>query len=98
MDLASTTLDAQLPDGNMLHFRPFAEGDAEMIKDVYLHQHYDFLDPKAGEVVFDVGAHIGSFALKTARLVGEEGLVVALEPELENYRTLWMRMPGAAKV
>lgn len=59
-----------------------------MIKDIYLHHHYAFLDPKAGDVVFDVGAHIGSFALKAARLVGEEGLVVALEPELENYRIL----------
>jgi FkbM family methyltransferase len=88
MDLSRTTLDARLPDGNMIHFRPFAEGDAEMIKDVYLHKHYDFLDSKAGEVVFDVGAHIGSFALKAARLVGEEGLVVALEPELENYKIL----------
>jgi FkbM family methyltransferase len=35
---------------------------------------------------FDVGAHIGSFALKTARLLGEGGLEVVLEPEIENYR------------
>jgi FkbM family methyltransferase len=50
--------------------------------------HYDFLDLKSGDIVFDVGAHIGSFALKAARLAGEDGLVVALEPELENYRLL----------
>jgi precorrin-6B methylase 2 len=59
-----------------------------MIKDVYLHQHYDFLDLKSGDVVFDVGAHIGTFSLKAARLVGEDGLVVALEPELENCNLL----------
>jgi predicted RNA methylase len=88
MDLASTTLYAQLPDGNKIRFRPFAEGDGKMIKDVYLHQYYDFLDLKSGDVVFDVGAHIGSFALKAARLVGEDGLVIALEPELENYKLL----------
>jgi FkbM family methyltransferase len=39
-------------------------------------------------VVFDIGAHIGSFSLKASRLVGREGLVVALEPEIENYRML----------
>jgi len=39
-------------------------------------------------VVFDVGAHIGSFSLKAARMVGEDGLVIAMEPELENYRLL----------
>jgi FkbM family methyltransferase len=59
-----------------------------MIKDVYLRGHYDFLDLKSGNVVFDVGAHIGSFSLKAARLVGEDGLVIALEPELENYGLL----------
>jgi len=59
-----------------------------MIKEIYLHRHYDFLDLKSGDVVFDVGAHIGSFALKAAQLVGEDGLVVALESGLENYRLL----------
>lgn len=88
MDLACTTLDAPLPDGNTIRFRPFAGGDAEIIQDVYLHHHYDFLDLKDGEVVFDVGAHIGSFAIKAARAVGEEGLVVAVEPVLENYEIL----------
>jgi hypothetical protein len=88
MDLASATLEVNLPDGNAIRFRPFSEGDAEIIKDVYLHGHYDFLDLKSGDVVFEVGAHIGSFALKATRLVGEVGLVIALEPELENYKLL----------
>lgn len=88
MDFSSTKLNFRLPDGNVIQFRPFALGDSEMIKDVYQHKHYDFLDLKKGDVVFDVGAHIGSFTLKAARLVQEDGLVVAMEPELENYKIL----------
>lgn len=88
MDLGKQVLEAGLPDGNRILFRPFAEGDSEMVRDVYIHGHYDLLDLQPGEVVFDVGAHIGSFALKAARLVGEEGTVVAIEPECSNYEIL----------
>ena len=34
-----------------------------------------------GDVVWDVGANIGSFALLAARVVGPQGHVVAIEPE-----------------
>ncbi len=88
MDLDEILLDAELPDGGRIIFRPFSEGDADMIRDVYLHGHYDALELKQGEIVFDVGAHIGSFALRAARIVGVDGLVVALEPELSNYQLL----------
>jgi FkbM family methyltransferase len=88
MDYARIALEARLPDGITIRFRPFAGGDAEMIKDVLMSGHYDLLGLNAGDVVFDVGAHIGSFSLKASRLVGREGLVVALEPEIENYRML----------
>lgn len=90
MDLDRLVLGAELPDGTLIRFRPFSEGDADMIRDVYQHRHYDLLDIRPGELVFDVGAHIGSFALKAARMVGEDGLVVAVEPELSNYELLKM--------
>jgi len=37
MDMALESLKVMinLPDGNKIRFRPFAEGDAEVIKDVY---------------------------------------------------------------
>ena len=36
---------------------------------------------RAGDVVWDVGANIGSFALLAAGLVGPAGRVIAIEPE-----------------
>ena len=41
-----------------------------------------------GGVYYDVGANIGIFALPAAKIVGEDGLVVAFEPEAANYHRL----------
>lgn len=98
MELDRIVLAAELPDGALIRFRPFSEGDADMIRDVYQHRHYDLLDIRSGEVVFDVGAHIGSFALKAARMVGEDGLVVAMEPELSNYELLRSNAEGMENI
>ncbi|MCQ8903772.1 MAG: FkbM family methyltransferase [Methanothrix sp.] len=94
MDLDRLVLGAELPDGILIRFRPFSEGDADMIRDVHQHGHYDILEIRPGEVVFDVGAHIGSFALRAARMVGEDGLVVAVEPERSNYELLRINAEG----
>jgi len=57
----------------------------------YLHR--DFLEPelsslecflRPGFVVVDVGANVGVYSLKAAKEVGDEGLVVAVEPFLET--------------
>ena len=44
--------------------------------------------PKQGEVVIDIGAHIGTYTVRAAKAVGKEGLVIALEPDPENFRLL----------
>ena len=41
-----------------------------------------------GDVVIDCGAHIGIFSLLFARLAGDNGKVVAIEPEERNYKAL----------
>ena len=46
----------------------------------------DLLSP--GDCVLDVGANIGWSALQAARAVGPAGLVVALEPEIDNFGLL----------
>lgn len=43
-----------------------------------------FLSPKEGDIVIDVGAHVGMFAIKESELVGDKGLVVAIEPDPGN--------------
>lgn len=43
---------------------------------------------KTGDVVVDIGAHVGYFTLIAARSVGPEGRVYAFEPDPENYALL----------
>lgn len=43
---------------------------------------------RRGQVVYDIGANVGSYTLLSARLVGPTGLVVAVEPLPENVRYL----------
>ena len=41
-----------------------------------------------GEVVLDIGAHIGYYTLIAAKIVGNEGKVFAFEPAPDNYALL----------
>jgi len=49
---------------------------------------WHYLKPKKGDIFLDVGAHIGKYALQVAKIVGEKGLVIAIEPMPENYDAL----------
>ena len=49
---------------------------------------WNYLKPKKGEVFIDVGAHIGKYALQVAKIVGEKGLVIAIEASPINYNVL----------
>lgn len=44
-----------------------------------------YLKPKQGDVFLDVGAHIGLHTMVAAYKVGDEGLVIAIEPAPANY-------------
>lgn len=79
---------ARLPDGSRLLFRPLT-WDHEGIKEVYGYEEYEkVFHIQEGNVVVDVGAHIGIFSVKAARKVGNPGVVIAIEPEEENYSFL----------
>jgi FkbM family methyltransferase len=52
--------------------------------------YFRVLRPERGETVLDVGACIGFSAIMAARMVGREGLVVAVEPDPDNLR--WLRL------
>lgn len=70
--------------------------------DSYLKMHVnpvlDLLRISPRERVMDVGAHIGLFTVPAAKSVGPEGMVVAVEPELCNLRTLAIRSRGFANI
>lgn len=46
----------------------------------------EFLRP--GDVVYDVGSHLGLYGVLLARVVGSTGVVVAFEPHRETYQQL----------
>jgi hypothetical protein len=57
--------------------------------DVFVKEVYErFYRLREGDVVIDVGAHVGMFTIKAAMSVGEKGKVVAVEPVEENLRLL----------
>ena len=43
---------------------------------------------RPGDVVYDIGAHVGYFTLMMSRLVGEHGRVFAFEPNPANFALL----------
>jgi len=55
---------------------------------------------KSGDVVLDIGAHVGYYTLIFARLVGAQGRVYAFEPEPANFAVLKknVEMNGYANV
>jgi FkbM family methyltransferase len=46
------------------------------------------LDVRSGDVVYDIGANVGSYTILASVLVGPQGRVVAFEPVAENVRYL----------
>lgn len=65
------------------------ENDLNVIDEIYRWKVYDrCFCPKSGDIVIDVGAHIGAYTVKASKLVGESGLVVAAEPFPLNHAYL----------
>jgi FkbM family methyltransferase len=48
----------------------------------------EYFIPKEGDIVIDVGAHIGLYTLIAAKKVGPSGKVIAIEPDPENFKIL----------
>lgn len=46
---------------------------------------WEYMKLPRGGVFIDVGAHIGKYTIPMAKIVGKEGLVIAIEPHPENY-------------
>jgi FkbM family methyltransferase len=51
-----------------------------------------WFQPRKHDVFVDIGSHVGKYAIATAKVVGEEGLVVAVEPHPETFKALQVNM------
>lgn len=57
--------------------------------DVFRECVYEQFDsPREGDIVMDIGAYVGMFTIKASKLVGDKGLVIAIEPEPKNLTLL----------
>jgi len=54
----------------------------------YFKIYEQFYKPLKNDVVVDAGAFVGMFAVKAAKAVGDNGKVIAVEPEKENLKFL----------
>jgi len=63
---------------DLLENRVYGELDTKIVKKIV----------KSGDVVLDLGANIGYFTILFAKIVGENGKVVAFEPESKNFQIL----------
>ena len=81
--------EAKLPGGGVIHLRSAFGWDASTLEEVFYKDIYEEeYRIKPGDVVLDVGAHIGCFTLKAAKEVGPSGKVVSFEPSSENFKLL----------
>jgi len=83
------TTSSFLPDGNKIYYAWKDHFEVAFIaNEIYSQKVYDQKEIDRGSFVLDVGAHIGIYSLKTAKEIGDKGLVVAIEPESQNFRFL----------
>jgi len=58
-------------------------------QEIFLEQAYEKYNKiKKGNVILDIGANVGIFSIKAAKAVGDEGKVIAIEPEPKNIKIL----------
>lgn len=87
-DIGRGLVQSKLPDGSIL--QPF--DDIEINAEIYRQEAYDgFRKIQKDDVIIDVGAHIGLFALKAAKKA-KNGIVIAIEPHPFNYKLLRRNM------
>src|SRR5206468_12565356 len=80
-------LSQEASDGVHFVFRPFTD-DADRLSETYEPIVRRLLSPQLSDVVVDVGANIGAHTVWLARKVGPSGLILAIEPEPNNFMIL----------
>src|SRR5467141_889339 len=61
-------------------------GDWSIAREIFETRYYErYFSLQPGQTVIDIGAHIGCFTIRAAKMVGQEGKVLAFEPGAENF-------------
>jgi len=74
-------------EGTRFVFRPFTD-DVDKVSADYERIVRELMSPKPSEVVVDAGANIGTHTVWLSKKVGPSGLVLAIEPEPNNFAIL----------
>jgi FkbM family methyltransferase len=69
-------------------FTPLDSDSVFILSPEYEDWMWSHLHLRKGDVFVDVGAHIGKYTVQLAKVVGDKGLVVAIEPHPENFQIL----------
>ena len=85
--LITKYMDFEISLGDQTDAIQFSHNRAAFAQ-VFLARNYNTLVKriKTGDVVIDAGANIGMFSLLASRFVGDEGQVISIEPQFENFR------------
>ena len=89
LGLSDRLIRVVLPDGGRMKLD--LHGAFDPLYQVYAARDYCLppgFEPRPGQVVVDVGANVGTYALRMARLVGAAGRVAAIEPHPANHALL----------
>ena len=82
------TYQSTTQEGMKFRFHTSDGGERYLVREILdTHIYERFPVPKRGAIV-DVGANIGVFTVIASRLVGEGGLVIAVEPTPSSFRLL----------
>jgi FkbM family methyltransferase len=67
--------------------------------EIYDNKPYEkYWSPRKGDVVLDLGAYVGMFSYRASLLVGEDGMVVAVEPDDNNMKLLLRNVAGLSNI
>jgi FkbM family methyltransferase len=60
----------------------------QFLKEIFVYDVYRSYLLKDGDIVLDLGANIGAFTILASRKIGKKGLVIAVEPNRDDYDLL----------
>lgn len=73
----------EFKNGIILKFNEDVLPDLKILKG-----YVKYYNLQRGDIVIDCGAYVGAFSLYAAKIIGNDGMVIAFEPDIINYKKL----------